>query len=253
MSSSESTAVLREQKPSKPPRDQVPLTPPSISFPLSTDHLLHLVQYNVFRAFVSNKRTLNVLLTGWTEKPSSPTTCPIGGPYRDDTMVYPLNPNIPFSLVPTRLQQSRLHSLWINLIPFPRVRDNLIRREGSFDHWELLQDLIGELMNFTPPREQRTTAYSFTVGDPEPRIASLLAPERDGDEITAGRNGLLVWGEPYDMQSWEATPSFLAKWSWAVEGCTELVECSNRWRLKRGEEPIHLRTPMIQPLAWVES
>ncbi|GJC88642.1 hypothetical protein ColLi_11480 [Colletotrichum liriopes] len=75
--------------------------------------------YNVFRAFVSNKRTLNTLLTGWTDAPPSPTTCPISGPYRDDTTVYPLNPNIPFSLVPTYLQQTRLHSLWINLFPFP--------------------------------------------------------------------------------------------------------------------------------------
>jgi hypothetical protein len=52
------------------------LTPPSLTFPLSTDHLLHLVQYNVFRAFVSNKQTLNLLLTGQTERRMSPTTCP---------------------------------------------------------------------------------------------------------------------------------------------------------------------------------
>ncbi|GJP94464.1 hypothetical protein CBS63078_8839 [Aspergillus niger] len=220
--------------------DQPSLTVPPIIFPLSTDHLLHLVQYNVFRAFVSNKRTLNTLLTGWTDNPPSPTTCPISGPYRDDTSVYPLNPNLPVSLVPTRLQQTHLHSVWINLFPFPRLRDNLIRREGSFDHWELLQDLIGELMSATPPRKHRLTPLTITVSDPKPTWALPRCEGDDEGEVTAGHKGLIVWGEPYDMQNWEATPGFLAKWSWAVDGCHDLVECSNRWRRMRGEEPIRL-------------
>ncbi|WAO93488.1 Hypothetical protein NCS54_01103700 [Fusarium falciforme] len=215
-------------------------SPGPFIFPLSTDHLLHLIQYNVFRAFVSNKRTLNTLLTGWTDAPRPPTTCPISGPYRDDTTIYPLNPNIPLSLFPTRLQQARPHSLWINLIPFPCVRDNLIKREGRFDHWELLQDLIGELMSVTPAPKQRGTPLTITVADPKTMWTLPLAARRDEDEVTAGRRGLIVWGEPYDMQNWEATPGFLAKWAWAVEGCDELVKCSNRWRLRRGEEPMRL-------------
>jgi hypothetical protein len=233
----ENRGFLQALQPTDPCSERTTLTPPSLVFPLSTDHLLHLVQFNVFRAFVSNKRTLNVLLTGWTGTPSSPTTCPIGGPYRDDTMVYPLNPNIPLCLRPTQLQQTRLHSLWINLIPFPRVRDNLIRHEGKYDHWELLQDLIGSLINFTPSQEQRRTLYSFTVTDPKPD-GPLLAADCDEDEVTAGRNGLIVWGEPFDMHSWEATPAFLEKWAWAVQGCYELFESSNRWRRMRGEEPM---------------
>ncbi|KAH7081552.1 hypothetical protein BKA63DRAFT_550213 [Paraphoma chrysanthemicola] len=225
--------------PPSAPSDHVrtSLTPPSLIFPLSTDHLLHLVQYNVFRAFVSNKRTLNLLLTGQTDKPSSSTTCPISGPYIDLTAVYPLNPNIPPSLVPTRLQQSRLHSLWINLFPFPRLRDNLIRREGRFDHWELLQDLIGELMNAIPTRERRGTPLSITVSDPKNLD---LTTGCDEDGVTAGRNGLIVWGEPHNPQSWEATPGFFTKWSRLVEGCDDLVESTNRWRLTRGEEPLRL-------------
>ncbi|GKT65275.1 hypothetical protein ColTof4_09329 [Colletotrichum tofieldiae] len=230
--------ILQGPPPTTAVHAQTSLSPPSFIFPFSADHLLHLVQYNVFRAFVSNKRTLNTLLTGWTDAPPSPTTCPISGPYRDDTTVYPLNPNIPFSLVPTHLQQTRLHSLWINLFPFPRVRDNLIRREGSFDHWELLQDLIGELMSATPVGKRRGTPISITVSDPKPKWT--LTAGVDEDEVTAGRKGLIVWGEPHDMQNWEATPGFLAKWSWAVDGCDELVESSNRWRLVRGEEPMQL-------------
>ncbi|KAL2837497.1 hypothetical protein BJY01DRAFT_258374 [Aspergillus pseudoustus] len=235
----ERTGVFRGPPPT-PVHAQTSLTAPSFIFPLSTDHLLHLIQYNVFRAFVSNKRTLNTLLTGWTDSPPSPTTCPISGPYRDDTTVYPLNPNIPLALVPTRLQQTRGHSFWINLFPFPCVRDNLIRRDGRFDHWELLQDLIGELMSATPDRERRGTPRTITVSDPEPMSTLPRIAGRDEDEVTAGRKGLIVWGEPHDMQNWEATPGFLAKWSWAVEGCDDLVNSSNRWRLVRGEEPIRL-------------
>lgn len=238
-SASEGAVVIRAPREQSGFSDQTPLTKPSLIFPLSTDHLLHLVQYNVFRAFVSNKRTLNVLLTGRSDKPSSPTTCPIGGPYRDDTSVYPLNPNIPFCLRPTHLQQTRLHSLWINFIPFPRVRDNLIRREGTFDHWDFLQDLIGELMNFTPVRDGQKKPYSFTVSDPKPRTASLAAG-RDEDEVTGDRKGLIVWGEPSDMLNWEAAPGFIEKWAWAVEGCDDLIRASNRWRLTRGEELLRL-------------
>jgi hypothetical protein len=230
-----------------PAQTPTPLTPPAIIFPLSTDHLLHLIQYNVFHAFVFNKRSLNVMLKGWTDKPPppSPTTCPISGPYRDDTAVYPLNPHIPLSLVPTRLQQTRPHSLWINLPPIPGVRDNLIRREGSFDVWEFLQDLIGELISGTMPTRERRgtrTPETITVSDPTlaPHRAAGGDDDDDDDEVTTGRKGLIVWGEPHDMRSWEATPGFLAKWSWAVEGCHDLFESSNCWRVLRGEEPMRL-------------
>jgi hypothetical protein len=215
-----------------PRHDQADLTTPAIIFPLSTDHLLHLIQYNVFRAFVTNKRTLNLLLTGWTEALPSRTSCPIDGPYRDDTNVFPLNPNIPAALVPSVVQQAHPHPIWINFIPFPRIRDHLIRWQGSFDHWDFLQDLIGELMGANQFPNRQSTPTSFNVTDPRPR---------DRDSVTKGRKGFIVWGEPHIMQNWEATPGFLTKWAWAVTGCDELIETSNRWRLLRGEDPICLR------------
>lgn len=179
--------------------------------------------------------------TGESVCPAGSPTCFIG-PYQDDTTIYPLNPNIPLALAPTRLQQTRLHGLWINLIPFPRVRDNIIKREGNFDHWELLQDLIGELMGMAPSRNRKDN-LTFTVSDPASRPTVPLAAGRDEDEVTAGRRGLVVWGEPHEMQSWEATPGFFAKYAWAVEGCDDIVRSSNRWRLLRGEEPIHFSRP----------
>ncbi|KAH7000767.1 hypothetical protein EDB80DRAFT_724439 [Ilyonectria destructans] len=232
-STAERAMVLRVSPHTAHVHPALALSSQPFTFPLSSDHLLHLIQYNVFRAFVSNKRTLNTRLT-------DPTTCPVSGPHYDDTTFYPPKPGIPPSLAPTTLQQTRYHSIWINIIPFPRVRDNLIRREGRFDQWELLQDLVGELMSSTPDRWQQGAPVSFTVPVPEPRRPRPLLSGSDTDEITAGRKGLIVWGEPHDMQSWEATPGFLRKWSWAVEGCDELIEISNRWRMKRGEEPVEL-------------
>ncbi|KAF7587230.1 hypothetical protein BBP40_007543, partial [Aspergillus hancockii] len=141
--------------------------------------------------------------------------------------------------------QTRYHSIWINVIPFPRIRDNLIRCEGLFDHGELMQDLIGELMSSMRAPRRRGTPGTATV--PEPRLPLALSSGCDTDEVTAGRKGLIVWGEPHEMQSWEATPGFLAKWTWAVEGCEELVEISNYWRMKRGEEPMRLPVSRSYP------
>lgn len=85
---------------------------------------------------------------------------------------------------------------------------------------------------------QRGRGLAFTVPDPKAMWIPPFTAKGDEDEVTAGRKGLIVWGEPYDMQSWEATPGFLEKWAWAVGGCDELVKSSNRWRLMRGEEPM---------------
>ncbi|KAF6796337.1 hypothetical protein CSOJ01_13255 [Colletotrichum sojae] len=237
------------EQPRSSTRDsQTDLHSPLFVFPLSTDHLLHLIQYNVFRAFVSNKHTLKHLLTGWTRacSPADPNTCPVSGPYRDDTSVYPMNPNIPSSLSPTHLQQTCMHSIWINFFPFPRMRDNLIRREGTFDHWELLKDLIGELMSITPTQPRQDRAVTFTVNNPEPFRRVPAPAAGDDDETTTGRRGLIVWGEPHDMSNWEATPGFLAKWSWVADGCSDVVESSNRWRAKRGEEPLLLGSSTVK-------
>lgn len=216
----------------------VNLDPQPITFPLSSDHLLHLIQYNVVRALISNKRTLNTLHM-------DPTICTITSRCRDDTALYPLKPDIPPSLIPTALQQTRYHSTWINVIPFPRVRDNLIRYEGRFDPWELMQDLVGELLNLTPAPPQRHAPVSANI--PETQRPLTLSSGHDPDEVTTGRNGLIVWGEPHEMTSWEATPGFLAKWAWAAEGCGELVEISNYWRMKRGEEPMRLAMSRSYP------
>ncbi|KAL5372497.1 hypothetical protein DPSP01_013459 [Paraphaeosphaeria sporulosa] len=97
---------------------------------------------------------------------------------------------MPPSLIPTTLQRSWYHSSWINVIPFPRVRDNLIRYEGCYDCWELMQDLVGESMNFTLAIWRR----KIPITDPIPETGRplTLSSGPDTDEVTAGRNRLIV-------------------------------------------------------------
>lgn len=183
-------------------------------------------------------RTLNTL-------PVDSAVCTIASRCRDDTTRYPLKPDIPPSLIPTAFQQIHDHSTWINVIPFPGVRENLIRYEGSFDPWELLQDLTGDLLNSTPDRQHRDAPASVKI----PRTPQPLTfvSGSDPDEVTTGRKGLIVWGEPHEMKNWEATPGFLTKWARIVQGCDELVEISNHWRMKRGEEPMRLAMSRSSP------
>ncbi|KAH7112512.1 hypothetical protein B0J11DRAFT_186065 [Dendryphion nanum] len=234
----ERTVVFRGSPPTAHIHPSIPLDPQPFTFPLSSDHLLHLIQYNVFRALVSNKRALNTV-------PSDLAICPATGPYRDDTILNPLNHSTPPSLLPTTLQQVRYHSIWINAIPFPRVRDNLIKYDSYYDPRELMQDLIGDFVGFMPTSWRRGRSILAPVL--ETKRSLILSSGSDTDEITAGRNGLIVWGEPHEIQSWEITPGFLAKWTWAMEGCEELIEISNYWRTKRGEEPMRLLVSSSYP------
>lgn len=48
--------------------------------------------------------------------------------------------------------------------------------------------------------------------------------------------GVLVWGEPWSEEAWEVTEGFAEKWGWTLKGCKRMIEISNRWREKRGED-----------------
>lgn len=57
-------------------------------------------------------------------------------------------------------------------------------------------------------------------------------------DISTKSCSLLVWGEPSDPKSWEITEEFLKKWPWVIRGEPELLESTNYWRRKRGDEII---------------
>ncbi|KAH7124594.1 hypothetical protein EDB81DRAFT_911510 [Dactylonectria macrodidyma] len=208
-----------------------------VEFRPSADHFLHLIRYNVFRGLISIRSMLNLL----TMKVDAPFEMPAemsaashtSGPCWGSATIYPVHPSIPKCLLPTTSQMNHPHSFWINMIPFPQLRDNLIKWEASFNHLEFLYDLVGSLLGSISPGQQGAF-------DKPPTSSQLIVCEDDTDELTAGQQGLIVWGEPHEKENWEVTPGFLKKWAYVLDGCEELVYISNRWRIVRGEEPLQL-------------
>lgn len=107
-------------------------------YPISGDHLLPLVEYNVFRA-----TSTNFLILGHLRLSESP--CRFGGSVPTFPNPYQGN-NIPPSLKRTPLQQSTIYPDWIDLLPSPRMRDNAIRTQHRYTSSELCADLLGGLM-----------------------------------------------------------------------------------------------------------
>jgi hypothetical protein len=159
------------------------------------DQLLTLIQFNVFRALISNNFSLGFDMAWLNEDAISPFNT--SSPEK-------FGSSLPVSLRPTELQHKVLHHPWIDLFPIPGMRDNLLLAGADYDDTEICMDVV-EIGN--KPKE---------------------------------RAGLIVWGEPWDISAWEASPEFLKKWAWVVEGCHELFQSTNYWRMKRGEKPLAL-------------
>jgi hypothetical protein len=167
----------------------------TLHFPLSPDHyLITLIQYNVFRAILTNFSLCSLLST-------VPNTC-------TNTFLIPLIPtpsSPPPTFFPTPLQLSQPHSVWIDSIPCPRLRDNLIREQGKYDEDELCEDVCGGLYEGYDDCEAR---------------------------------GLLVWSSPWEVGSWEISVGFAERWGWLLAGCDEMWRATDRWREGRGEEAL---------------
>jgi len=116
---------------------------------------------------------------------------------------------LPEGLMPTRLQVIRRHHPWIDLLPSARLRDNvlqIVEEGGTADEDELCEDVVG--------------------------VGKLQA--------SGGGPGLILWGEPWEVGSWEVGMGFWRKWGSVLGDCWELVEATNRWREVRGEERLVL-------------
>ncbi|KAF3198914.1 hypothetical protein TWF679_001703 [Orbilia oligospora] len=113
----------------------------------------------------------------------------------------------PVSLHPTWFQRTLVHHPWVDLIPLPQMRDNILcgLETGLFDEDELCRELAGAE---TP---DGTTRASF-----------------------------LVWGESWDIKSWELSAGFLQRWGFLAYRCPEILESTNSWREKRGEPRIEM-------------
>lgn len=175
-----------------------PLAPDgSIILPLSRDHLIPLLQYNALRAVMTNLSILG--LTNHVPRKRAPTVCPRLGP------LFPAPAEIPLSLVPTPLQLSTPHDVWIDLLPESTMRNNAIRHMNMIDNDDLCRDIIGGHFD-----------------------------GEDNIELT----GIVVWNDPWCPSGWEITEGFVKKWGFLIKGCWELISATNRWRELRGDDPL---------------
>ncbi|KAI0602351.1 hypothetical protein F4775DRAFT_237224 [Biscogniauxia sp. FL1348] len=171
---------------------------PSFSFPLSPDHkLIVLVQYNVLRALLTNMRILSLL-------ERLPAECAAALYIKD---LPPPSDTVPPSLRYTELQKSVTHDPWIDIIPWPAMRDNLVRLGGAVDQDELCSDIAGGLYEGFDDVETR---------------------------------GIIIWGEPWSETGWEVSEGFARKWSFLLKDCDELIRSTNSYRKARGEDEIFI-------------
>ncbi|SPO04143.1 uncharacterized protein DNG_06826 [Cephalotrichum gorgonifer] len=154
-------------------------------------HLPRLIQVNILGALTRNAQALN-LSNSWL-------LCDAISVLDEDSLS---SISCPKSLRPTALQVSVSHHPWIDLLPLPRLRENILKLidiEG-FDEDELCHDMV--------------------------EFDSEEGPEKAA---------LIIWGDPWDPRGWEASVAFLRKWGWLLTGCPEILEATNYWREKRGE------------------
>ncbi|KAH7025643.1 uncharacterized protein B0I36DRAFT_272154 [Microdochium trichocladiopsis] len=172
-------------------------------FPLGRDHLIPLIQYNVFRAVATNVQILHSFDALFQPPPK-------GSCVLDSKLVKFPGPSstesLPESLRPTWLQRTVPHGSWIETLPHPQMRDNAILAASSFDYVELLADVFGGMCFH--------------------------------QEESSGGNGVLVWKDPWHPIGWELTEGFARKWRVLLDGCDDMLHATNYWRLQRGEDAI---------------
>lgn len=170
------------------------------------EHLLRVVQVNIFNALARNAVSLG-LPTAWLLCESVSPFGRIGPELPSSTTAS----FWPASLSPTPLQASEPHHPWIDLFPWPKLRDRILHLS------------VGDLIN-----------------------EDDLCHDMVEFDITQGPDKavLMVWGEPWDPRGWEASTAFLKKWGWLLEGCADvLLEATNYWREKRGEKKFTFGIP----------
>lgn len=55
-----------------------------------------------------------------------------------------------------------------------------------------------------------------------------------------GQPGIIAWSDPWKKDGWEVTEGFAKKWSFLLKDCPEVLVATNKWRLTRGEELLHV-------------
>ncbi|KAL7823131.1 hypothetical protein V8C26DRAFT_385482 [Trichoderma gracile] len=177
----------------------------------SNDRLLCIMQFNIMRAFGTITSIVGLSPTDLLDDDTpSPFSLRAPSLTRESPARHLDHISLPESLSPTSLQTSTPHHPWIDILPFPRMRDNLLRLEAG-----------------------SSTASEKHQYDPDSLCHWMVGLDGSQKE-----SGFILWGEPWDLAAWEVTVEFLDKWGWTLEGCFDLFQSTNYWRRKRGLKPL---------------
>ncbi|KAL0930152.1 uncharacterized protein CTRU02_214972 [Colletotrichum truncatum] len=175
----------------------------------SIEHLPTVIHVNVLNAMAGNSHALG-LSHLWLFCDAMSPICqygPLLGPGFEGIA------QCPESLRPTKLQLEVPHHPWIDLLPVPQLRDNILRGcvlSYRFDEDELWYDMV-----------------------------EMKPAEEDDGAGESHSPSLLTWGKnPWDVDGWEVTGAFLKKWGFLLKGCEQILKSTNYWRAKRGEKRI---------------
>ena len=123
-------------------------------------------------------------------------------------------------LRPSSEQITVKHHPYIDILPFPTLRTNLITHQEEVDEDEFFQDMFTGLVCWG----------GAGIG------------RKDREDST----GYASTGTPWDVRSWEAKVWFLKKY-WTLLGGEdgELVRQSEWWRSIRGDDPVDIWSPNV--------
>lgn len=177
---------------------------------------LTLVRTSTLQAYLSNANAMMTIGLSIPALYDESATSPFYRPYISasqgvEAILATYTSKVVVHLKPTALQITSFHHPWLDLIPFPTMRERLLK-----------------LLSMTPPM--------------------IDVMEFKSDVFL--KNGLFCWrasekngsGQPWDMRSWEAEPWFLRKW-WMLMGGedADIWNQTRWWRSMRGEEEVNLQ------------
>ncbi|KAH7029818.1 uncharacterized protein B0I36DRAFT_326394 [Microdochium trichocladiopsis] len=221
--------------------------------------LASLVRLNVFFAWQDNARMLGFSDIWLSEDIVSPFCAEVVLPREADSAkhggeVHGQYDTLPVALRPTPTQKKFPHHPWVDVIPHPQLRDNIIvalaqgRNGSEVDEFELCHDLIevvGPTVEHSPAGFKRSCelpplSNAARGSDLAQKAWDYISLVHESAEMSSRPPSLLVWesSRPCETKSWEVSAQFVHKWGWLLSGCDALLQATNVWRRARGEQAI---------------
>jgi Domain of unknown function (DUF3425) len=156
---------------------------------------LRMLELDLLRAGVAIARRMHIDDILWNMDATSP--------YTDPAMHHMDWSHLPINLWPTKTQLTIPHHPFIDLLPWPTVRNKLLT-------------VFSQPVEMRPPSAKSPTAMLDVIYD-----------------IEDSAEGVRVWGDdPCSNLNWEVGQKVFERWWWAFD--REIISRSNELRKRRG-------------------